>query len=78
MIKHIRKENQALHNDLASVKQLYTETQQDNQLLRDSLHQYDSKRKEVSCDANEKIRLIEQLEEAQNKVGLFINNDRSL
>ena len=68
LIKHIRKENQALHNDLASVKQLYTEAQQDNQMLRDSLHQYENRRKESSSDANEKIRLIEQLENAQNKV----------
>jgi len=68
LIKHIRKDNQALQNDLASVKKLYVEAQQDNEMLRESLHQFESKRKESSCDASEKMRLIEQLEDAQNKI----------
>ena len=69
LIQHIRKENQALGNDLSSVKQLYAEAQQDNQLLKETLHQHESRKKESTSEMNGKIRLVEQLEETQNKVG---------
>ena len=64
----MREENQALHNDLTTVQQLYKEAQRDNQLLRDTLYQHESRKKESNCQTNGKMRLIEQLEEAQNKV----------
>eukprot|EP00795_Rhopilema_esculentum_P011967 gene11967-2549_t len=78
LIQHIRKENQALRNDLSSVKQLYAEAQQDNQLLKETLHQHESRKKESTSEMNGKIRLVEQLEETQNKIEELKNDIENL
>eukprot|EP00794_Sanderia_malayensis_P005240 gene5240-5902_t len=68
LLQHIREENQALQNDLTAVRQLYSEAQRDNQLLRETLQTHESRKKESTSENRDKAWLVEQLEDAQGKL----------
>ena len=56
---------------LQSLKQLYNESQRDNQLLRNTLSKHEERKKNCTVDKHGKDLLILQLEEANGKVGVL-------
>ena len=68
LLQFSRQENQQIQNDFQNLKQLYNESQRDNQLLRTTLSKQEVRKKIGINEKQGKEHLIGQLEEANSKV----------
>lgn len=68
LLQYSRQENQQIQNDFQNLKQLYNESQRDNQLLRTTLSKTEARKKKGINEKQGKEHLIAQLEEANSKV----------
>jgi len=68
LLQFSRDENLHLQNDLSNIRHLYSETQKDNQLLRNTLSTHESQKKAGLVNQQGKEKLIVQLEESNAKI----------
>lgn len=71
LLQFSRDENLRLQHDLDNLRQLYGESQRDNQLLRAALSKHEAQKRVGLHDKHDKEKLIFQLEEALSKVSLM-------
>jgi len=67
-LQYSRDENGRLKTDLESIRQLYNDSQKDNILLRNSLTRQEELRRVGENGAQDKEKLVIQLEESISKV----------
>lgn len=68
LLQYSRDENSRLKTDLENIRQLYSDAQKDNILLRNSLTRQENSKKAEENGIQDKEKLIIQLEEALTKI----------